>query len=96
MTAQELQRRANVTKKRSSNGFPEYTEHYHVRLSAADAHNLRMIRTMIGSSCTDSEIIRAIIRCAAEDVLGGYDVRAVYHPAPNVTVMHCASKCGAE
>lgn len=59
-------------RRRASRGMPELTETCCVRLTLADLDNLNMIRRAAGTSVTDSELLRSILRAAADDLLGGY------------------------
>ena len=73
MTAQDVRSAGMTPRRRAQAGAPELTEQQQVRLTPADIHNLQMVRRMVGLAVTDSELIRAILRCAADDILGGYD-----------------------
>lgn len=59
-------------RRRASAGMPELTETCGVRLSLADLQNLNMIRRATATTVTDSELLRALLRAAAGDLLGGY------------------------
>lgn len=60
-------------RRRAPRGNPEFYETCSVRLNSTDLHNIAMIKRAIGSKCTDSELMRAIIRAASVDLLGSYD-----------------------
>ena len=59
-------------RRRASAGMPELVETCSVRLSLADLRNLNMIRRAADTTVTDSELLRALLRAAADDLLGGY------------------------
>lgn len=73
MTWTELIAALNVPRRRSAKGAPELTSTYSLTLSDTDIHNLSMIRRGSCTTATDSELLRALIRCAACDLLGAYD-----------------------
>lgn len=63
----------NAPRRRAAKGAAELTSTYSVALSDTDIHNLAMIRRGSCTTATDSELLRALIRCAACDLLGAYD-----------------------
>lgn len=73
MTWTSLLAALNVPRRRASKGAAELTSTYSVALSDTDIHNLSMIRRGSCTTATDSELLRALIRCAATDLLGAYD-----------------------
>lgn len=73
MTWTELIAALNVPRRRASKGAAELTSTYSVALSDTDIHNLAMIRRGSCTTATDSELIRAILRATAVDLLGAYD-----------------------
>lgn len=62
-----------VPRRRARRGDAELTSIYSVSLSDTDVHNLLMIRRGSCTTATDSELIRAILRATAADLLGAYD-----------------------
>lgn len=70
-------------RRRAPKGLPELVERQHVALTATDLRNLQMIQRAACTSVTDSELIRALIRCAADDLLGGYDDAEVIVTPPS-------------
>lgn len=72
----------NVPRRRSAKGAAELTSTYSVALSDTDIHNLAMIRRGSCTTATDSELLRALIRCSACDLLGAYDDATVYVEPP--------------
>lgn len=73
MTWTSLLGALHVPRRRASKGAPELTSTYSVALSDTDIHNLAMIRRGSCTTATDSELLRALIRCGAADLLGAYD-----------------------
>ena len=60
-------------RRRARRGEAELTETLCVRLNLQDLHNINMIRRGSGTSVTDAELVRGLLRCAAVDLLGAYD-----------------------
>lgn len=83
MTWTDLIAALNVPRRRASKGAPELTSTYSVALSDTDIHNLSMIRRGSCTTATDSELLRALIRCAACDLLGAYDDATVCVEPPS-------------
>lgn len=73
MTIRDVYDAAAGRRRRKPTQPVELTECCTLRLSLGDLRNLSMIRRAAGLTVTDSELLRALIRCAADDVLGGYD-----------------------
>ena len=73
MTIRDVYDAAAGRRRRRPTQPVELTECCTLRLSLGDLRNLSMIRRAAGLTVTDSELLRALIRCAADDVLGGYD-----------------------
>lgn len=80
----ELIAALNVPRRRSAKGAAELTSTYSVALSDTDIHNLSMIRRGSCTTATDSELLRALIRCSACDLLGAYDDASITVEPPTV------------
>lgn len=87
MTIHEVRAKAPRVRHRSPNGLPVFVETQHVRLTRSDLHNLSMIRQIADLAITDSELLRTLLRCAADDLLGGYDLLSVDRPRDGVTII---------
>lgn len=73
MRLKDVKQICDGMRRRAPRGNPEFFETCCVRLNATDLHNIAMIKRAIDSKCTDSELMRAIIRAASVDLLGSYD-----------------------
>lgn len=73
MTWTELLAALQVPRRRAAKGSAELTSTYSVSLSDTDVHNLSMIRRGSCTDATDSELLRALLRASAADLLGAYD-----------------------
>lgn len=82
MTWTDLIAALNVPRRRASKGAAELTSTYSLTLSDTDIHNLAMIRRGSCTTATDSELLRALLRCAACDLLGAYDDVTVHVDPP--------------
>ena len=68
MTVADIRSRL-TGRRRSPAGCPEVTETVHTRLSREDHIALQGVRLLVGTSCTYSELIRAILQCVCSDLL---------------------------
>lgn len=68
MTVADIRSRL-TGRRRAPAGCPEVTETVHTRLSREDHIALQGVRLLVGTSCTYSELIRAILQSAAAELL---------------------------
>ena len=68
MTVADIRSRL-TGRRRSPAGCPEVTETVHTRLSREDHIALQGVRLLVGTSCTYSELIRAMLQSAVSELL---------------------------
>lgn len=66
----DLVKRLRSRSRRAPNGMPQLTHLCRFRLTAQEWEDLRALRKVVGVECSEGQMLRAIVACAASDIFG--------------------------